>query len=120
MARRRRHTLLPLAVATLATLGGAAGYVGWGLPTRAEVRALVHDDPGETSLMRQRAEEARAGGHKPRRLQRWVPLSRISRHLIHAVVLKEDAKFFDHEGVDWDEVKESAETNWRRRAIEEA
>jgi monofunctional biosynthetic peptidoglycan transglycosylase len=117
MARRRRHTLLPLAAATLATLGGVAVYVWWGLPERAEVRALVRDNPGETSLMRQRAEEARAEDRKPRRLQRWVPLARISRHLIHAVVLKEDAKFFDHEGVDWDEVKESAETNLRRRRL---
>lgn len=117
MARRRRRRPLLLATGALLTLGGAAALVWWGLPERAQVRALARENPAETSLMRQRAEEARAAGRKPRRLQRWVPLARVSRHLIHAVVLKEDAKFFDHEGVDWDEVKESAEANWRRRRL---
>jgi len=47
-------------------------------------------------------------------VQRWVPMSGISRNLIHAVVLREDAKFFEHEGLDWEEVQKSAHTNLRR------
>ncbi len=32
----------------------------------------------------------------------WVPLSRISPHLVRAVVTSEDARFCLHHGVDWD------------------
>ncbi len=61
--------------------------------------------------MRQRDGEAREAGHKPRRLQTTVPLRSISKHLIHAVLSAEDPNFFGHEGIDWDAVVESIETN---------
>lgn len=48
-------------------------------------------------------------GRKPRRSQIWVPLPRVSRALIRAVVASEDAKFFGHEGVDWEALRESVE-----------
>jgi monofunctional biosynthetic peptidoglycan transglycosylase len=67
--------------------------------------------PDETSVMRQRDGEAREAGHKPRRLQRIVPLGSISKNLIHAVLSSEDPNFFGHEGIDWDALKESIETN---------
>ena len=43
--------------------------------------------------------------------QSWVPLSRVSRHLIHAVLSSEDQNFFGHEGVDWKAIEESIEKN---------
>ena len=65
--------------------------------------------------MRQRAAEARAAGRKPGRSQAWVPLSRISRNLVEAVVSAEDGKFFGHQGVDWEALKESAQKDWEKR-----
>jgi monofunctional biosynthetic peptidoglycan transglycosylase len=65
--------------------------------------------------MEQRAEEARAKGRKPRFSQAMVPLSRVSRHLIHAVIASEDQGFFGHEGVDWKAIEESLERNVERR-----
>jgi monofunctional biosynthetic peptidoglycan transglycosylase len=67
--------------------------------------------------MRQREQEAREARRTLRRNQVWVPLSRVSRHLVHAVVVAEDPKFFGHEGVDWEAVKESAEANWKKRSF---
>ena len=61
--------------------------------------------------MVQREEEARAKGRKARAVQSWVPLSRVSRHLIHAVLASEDQGFFGHEGVDWKAIEESIEKN---------
>ncbi len=89
-------------------------YVIVGLPPRTEVRALARANPGLTGVMRQRAEEARARRRPARRIQTWVPLSRVSRHLINAVLVAEDPKFFGHEGVDWEAVRESVEANVRR------
>ena len=43
--------------------------------------------PARTRLMDERDEEARAKGRKARAVQRYVPLSAVSRHLIHAVAL---------------------------------
>jgi len=88
-----------------------AGWVAWGLPSRAEVRALVRTNPAVTSLMRQREEEAKRAHRPARRLQIWVPISGVSRHLIQAVIAAEDQKFFGHEGVDWDAIKKSVEAD---------
>jgi monofunctional glycosyltransferase len=85
-----------------------------GLPSRGEVKALAKTNPKETSVMRQRVREAEKAGRAPRHAQTWVPLSRVSRHLIHAIVAAEDPNFFGHEGVDWDAVKESIEANVKK------
>ncbi len=91
-----------------------AGWVAAGLPSRAAVRALVRTNPGVTSLMRQREEEARRAHRPYRRVQAWMPLSNMSHHLIHAVLAAEDQKFFGHEGVDWEAIKKSVETDRAR------
>jgi monofunctional glycosyltransferase len=53
-------------------------------------------------LAEQRAREDR----RPFRLDyEWVPLDRISPYLVHAVLLSEDAGFYYHHGVDFEELK---------------
>jgi monofunctional glycosyltransferase len=89
-------------------------YVLAGLPSRGDVRALAKTNPKRTSVMRQREDEARRSKRKLGFAQSWVPLSRVSRHLIHAIVAAEDPNFFGHEGVDWDAVRESIETNVKK------
>jgi monofunctional biosynthetic peptidoglycan transglycosylase len=101
-------------LAALALLAALAAWVWVGLPSRAEVRALARTNPSRTRLMAQREEEARARGRRARVVQTWVPLSRVSRHLIHAVLASEDQSFFGHEGVDWKAIEESIETNVER------
>jgi monofunctional biosynthetic peptidoglycan transglycosylase len=89
-------------------------YVVLGIPSPGTVRALARTNPGPTSVMRQRDEEARASGRTPHHLQSWVPLSRVSRHLIQAVLASEDQKFFGHEGVDWEAIQKSMEEDRRK------
>jgi len=101
------------AVLVLALLAYAS-YVLAGIPSRDRVRGLARKNPDKTSVMLQREAEAQKARRKPRRAQSWVPLSRVSRHLIHAVVAAEDPNFFGHAGIDWDAVKESLETNVRQ------
>ena len=55
--------------------------------------------------MARRSDEARQGGRAVRRRQVWVPLGRISPRLQRAVVVSEDAAFWDHTGVDYHEVR---------------
>jgi len=91
-------------------------YLWLGLPGRREVRALAKNNPGLTGVMRQREKEAQAAGRTARRQQTWVPLSRVSRHLVHAVLSSEDQNFFGHQGVDWDAIEKSVQEDrkqWR-------
>jgi monofunctional biosynthetic peptidoglycan transglycosylase len=43
-----------------------------------------------------------------------VAYERISSHLKRAVLVTEDAAFFGHEGVDFDELEKSFELNWKK------
>jgi monofunctional glycosyltransferase len=95
----------------LGALVALLAWFWWGLPSRSQVRALAQKPPGVTAVMRQRETEAKAAGRTARRTQSWVPIGRVSRHLVHAVLASEDQKFFGHEGVDWDAVRESVEAN---------
>jgi monofunctional biosynthetic peptidoglycan transglycosylase len=103
------------ALGALALIVAGGAYVWWGVPSRARVAALARENPGLTAVMRQREEEARRAGRPPRSVRAWVPIGRISRHLVHAVLAAEDQKFFGHEGVDWDAIKESVEVNRARK-----
>jgi monofunctional biosynthetic peptidoglycan transglycosylase len=106
-----RRLALRLLLATAFLLAALATWLWVGLPARSEVRALAAKSPERTRLMDQRAEEAKRKGRKPRVAQSWVPLSRVSRHLIHAVLSSEDQNFFGHGGVDWKAIEESIEQN---------
>ena len=103
-----------LAVGVVAVSLAGAGWMAVGLPPRADVRSLVKERPGKTALMRQREQEARRDDRKGRVSQRWVPLSQVSSHLLHAVLASEDQRFFGHGGVDWTAVRESVEDNVER------
>ncbi len=72
------------------------------------IQLLKKKNPEKTALMLQRIKE-RGGNLKI--IQQWVPLSRISPHLIHAIIVAEDGTFYEHGGIDWYEVQESIEKN---------
>ena len=78
------------------------------------LQSLRKNNPGTTAMMRQRIDEWSSSEKKISVQQNWVPLTRISKHLINAVIVSEDGMFYEHEGVDWYEVGESIEKNFER------
>ena len=66
--------------------------------------ALRWFDPPLTPVHAQRRIEAWFGSGKYTKRYSPVPLSRISVHLQHAVVAAEDARFYEHHGIDWKQV----------------
>ena len=58
--------------------------------------------------------EAAAAGRKFQIRHRWVPYNQISANLRRAVIVTEDAAFWDHGGVDFQQLKESMEVNLER------
>jgi monofunctional biosynthetic peptidoglycan transglycosylase len=93
------------------TAGGllAAGFlwVAYAYLTLPDVRALSDENPSSTAFIELRANEARAAGKEPRRSQRWVGYEKISPHLKRAVLVAEDAAFWEHGGVDYYELRQS-------------
>ena len=79
-----------------------AGSLWTTLPSAAPFR---RGNPSTTALIEARAEEAREQGRAARRNQHWVPLTRISPWLQLAVVHSEDARFFEHDGIDVEQTK---------------
>src|SRR5262245_10912139 len=64
--------------------------------------------------MRLRERQAQKEGKPATRDQRWVPYARISANLKKAVIVTEDGAFWQHGGVDYDQLRDAVETNWER------
>ena len=111
IARLPRRPLRVLA--SLAAFGfGVISYVYLTLP---DVRPLATGNPTSTAFMRLRDQEAAAEGSKPRLLYQFVPYSRISPNLKRAVLVAEDSAFWDHEGIDSEQIRKSIEDSLARR-----
>ncbi|RYZ44063.1 MAG: monofunctional biosynthetic peptidoglycan transglycosylase [Myxococcaceae bacterium] len=82
-----------------------------------DVSTLRTQNPPTTALMAQRAEEARDAGKKPRVRQAWVSLGAVAPHVVDAVLISEDARFYRHEGVDWTEVENAFEQSVREARL---
>ncbi len=98
----------------LGVLGVGFGCLVYVYLTLPDVRPLRTGNPTTTAFMELRAQEARAQGHAPRVVQRWVGYGRISPHLKRAVLVAEDDAFWQHDGIDVDQLRESIETDWTR------
>jgi len=79
-----------------------------------DVRPLRTTNPQTTAFIALRAEEARAAGRQPRVIQHWVGYSRISPNLKRAVLVAEDDAFWQHDGIDVEQLRQSIEADWTR------
>jgi monofunctional biosynthetic peptidoglycan transglycosylase len=71
---------------------------------------LRTQNPERTSLMDQRAREAREAGDSLAIVQEWLSLDEISPTLVRAVLVAEDYRFREHRGIDW--VSLAEEVRW--------
>ena len=85
--------------------------------TLPDVRSLRTSNPTTTAFMELRDAEARAKGEPPRRVQRWVGYRHVSPDLKRAVLIAEDDAFWKHEGVDFEQLQESLQLDWRRGRV---
>ena len=103
-----RRMLLRI-VAALAAAGFAfMAYVYLTLP---DVRPLARTNPATTAFMQLREREAAKAGKPARHYQVWVPYSRISQNLKRAVLVAEDDAFWEHEGIDMEQLKISIQSD---------
>jgi monofunctional biosynthetic peptidoglycan transglycosylase len=112
MVRRRRAGIVWRAFVVVLALGFAcAAYIYLTLP---DVRVLRTQNPPTTAFIELRARQAEAKGEPVRKIQRWATYARISPNLKRAVLVAEDSAFWQHEGVDFQQIRESMEVNLER------
>ena len=90
------------------------GYAAYLYLTLPDVRVLRTTNPETTAFMRAARARGARRGEEPRRVQKWVSYARISPHLKRAVLVAEDSAFWQHDGVDFEQLKESMEVNIER------
>jgi monofunctional biosynthetic peptidoglycan transglycosylase len=94
----------------LAAIGFA--YLCYVYLTLPDVRLLNTRNPQTTAFIELRKREAADEGRTLAIRHRWVPYTQISSNLRRAVLVAEDSAFFDHEGIDLNELRASLEMNW--------
>jgi monofunctional biosynthetic peptidoglycan transglycosylase len=80
--------------------------------TLPDVRPLAEEPPKTTAFIELRAREAKFEGKLFEPLQHWVSYDAISPALKRAVLVAEDSAFFEHQGIDYEELRKSMELNW--------
>ena len=87
-------------------------YLGYTALTVPDVSSLKKTNPTMTAMIEQRAMESDT---KPRPIRTWLQYNSISPHLRNAVLIAEDSAFFQHSGLDVDEIKESVKRDWQKK-----
>jgi monofunctional biosynthetic peptidoglycan transglycosylase len=98
---------LALAAALVVLVAIQVWYFGW-------IAWWKWNNPGETSFMAREETALRRKNPKAELRHRWVPYERISNHLKRAVIASEDARFAEHEGVDWEAIEKAYKENLKR------
>ena len=78
---------------------------------------LKNKNPKITALMQLRKEQTEAQGKKYNIRQNWVSFQTIPDLLKKAVRISEDASFYEHEGIDYEELKESIKKNFEEGTL---
>ena len=82
-----------------------------------DVAYLRDHNPQTTSFMKFREEQWRRQGLMKQVKTAWVPLGSISPHLVKAVVVSEDAKFWSHNGFDFAAMRYAAQENFGAKKL---
>ncbi|WP_114417360.1 biosynthetic peptidoglycan transglycosylase [Marinospirillum perlucidum] len=95
-----------LSLALILLLGSGIFFFFYTLPGVAE--------QSFANLQAQAEQRVEARLEAPNAHYRWTPLRRVNRDLLYAVVMAEDARFFEHRGLDYDALLDAFITNLRR------
>lgn len=102
-----RAVLFAALVAVAILLSIQLWYLGW-------VAWWKWNDPGSTAFMNRELASLREKKPDAEIRHRWVDYGRISNQLKRAVIASEDARFTEHEGVDWEAIEKAYNANVRK------
>lgn len=88
-------------------LGAVGVWLLYEVITFPSISKLRNENPTTSSMIEYRLSEARAEGREPKKDMIWMPIEQISPNLQKAVLAGEDARFFEHNGFDWDAIQKA-------------
>jgi len=107
-AKPLKKIILIIILGAICTLAGGVLWVYLSLPN---VGYLKSQNPKTTALIDQRLRESRSSGKELKVRQAWVGFDSIPTILREAVRVAEDASFYEHEGIDYDELRAAVQKN---------
>lgn len=115
--RGPRGVLATLAAAAEAALvlGALALTLLWA--SIPDPEPLTRENPSTTAFIELRRQQAAAQRRELRLKWQWRRLEQISPLLRAAVIYAEDARFYQHEGVDWSAIEKAVESNYARGSL---
>jgi monofunctional biosynthetic peptidoglycan transglycosylase len=99
--------------------GAIVVWMAYEVYTFPQIGKLRNQNPTTTSMIEYRITQAIEEGREPTKFHIWMPIEQISPHLHRAVLAGEDARFFEHNGFDWDAINKAWEEA-RREGEKEA
>ena len=107
-----KKILLWTAIGIPALLVGGALLIYLNLP---DVSDLKTNNPRTTALMVQRFREAKRSQRDLVIRQQWVSFDKIPELFQNTIRITEDAAFYQHQGLDFIELKAALKKNWQKR-----
>jgi monofunctional biosynthetic peptidoglycan transglycosylase len=109
-----KRLLIIISICGLLFVAGAFIAVYLSLPN---VSHLKTQNPKSTALIEQRQREAQRAGQPFKHRQIWVSFESLPELLKVAVRVAEDARFYEHEGIDYEELQEAVRKNLEQGQI---
>lgn len=94
-------------VLTLVLIGAVLVWAAYEVITFPNIGKLRNENPTTSSMIEYRLSEAKANGQEPKKYMIWQPIEQISPNLQRAVLAGEDARFFVHNGFDWEAIEKA-------------
>jgi monofunctional biosynthetic peptidoglycan transglycosylase len=88
-------------------IGAIAVWFLYEFITFPSISKLRNENPATTSMIEYRIAETQSEGKTPRKNMIWQPIGQISPNLQRAVLAGEDARFFEHNGFDWEAIEKA-------------
>lgn len=88
-------------------IGAIAVWLVYEVFTFPNIGKMRNENPTTSSLIEHRIAQTHAKGRKPRKNMIWQPIGQISPNLQRAVLAGEDARFFEHNGFDWNAIEKA-------------
>jgi monofunctional biosynthetic peptidoglycan transglycosylase len=94
-------------ISFVTVIGASLVWMAFEFLTFPNLAKLRSENPTSTSLIDARIADAESQGKKPQKKMIWQPISQISPNLQRAVIAGEDARFFEHNGFDWEAIEKA-------------
>lgn len=88
-------------------LGAVFVWLAYEFFTFPDISRLRIENPETSSLIEYRTAQAESEGKTAKKVMIWQPIGLISPNLQRAVIAGEDARFFEHNGFDWEEIQKA-------------